>query len=263
MKHKIMNELLLINYVDTVFTTRQTQLYALACARQAQYLLTDERSTKALNTIERYIENMATDEEMYRAWLAASDVSWDAWTPRQNTPNSDHYSAITGSEDEPAAHAAASVAFASNVIVILPDKDFSGDTVKYFSAASALRAEYCSELALQKDNVWKRSIYPLNYAHLIRDICPFDHKIPTIPKAWLTWNDAIVPKIASEIYQDKTWSSMPILADALEDAGCDNVEILQHLREGGVHIRGCWAIDALMGRRIRRRRRNKTMGTKT
>jgi hypothetical protein len=42
---------------------------------------------------------------------------------------------------------------------------------------------------------------------------------------------------------------MPILADALEEAGCDHADILTHCREPGEHVLGCWVVDLLTGRR--------------
>ena len=39
-----------------------------------------------------------------------------------------------------------------------------------------------------------------------------------------------------------------ILADALEDAGCDNADLLDHCRRPGEHVRGCWVVDALLGK---------------
>jgi hypothetical protein len=42
---------------------------------------------------------------------------------------------------------------------------------------------------------------------------------------------------------------MPILADALQDAGCDNEEVLDHCRAAdGVHVRGCWVVDLVLGK---------------
>ncbi|MDY3553595.1 hypothetical protein R5W24_002698 [Gemmata sp. JC717] len=41
---------------------------------------------------------------------------------------------------------------------------------------------------------------------------------------------------------------MPILADALQDAGCDNDDILNHCRADTVHARGCWVVDAVLGK---------------
>jgi hypothetical protein len=65
---------------------------------------------------------------------------------------------------------------------------------------------------------------------------------------WLLWNDGTVVKIARSIYDDRAFDRMPILADALEDAGCDNADLLSHCRSGGEHVRGCWAVDLLLGK---------------
>ncbi len=65
---------------------------------------------------------------------------------------------------------------------------------------------------------------------------------------WLAWNDATVRNIAKAIYDEQAFDRMPILADALEDAGCDNADILRHCREPGEHVRGCWVVDLLLGK---------------
>jgi hypothetical protein len=53
--------------------------------------------------------------------------------------------------------------------------------------------------------------------------------------------------LASDIYQERDFAAMPILADALEDAGCTDLDILGHLRESGPHARGCQVLDLLLG----------------
>ncbi len=62
----------------------------------------------------------------------------------------------------------------------------------------------------------------------------------------LLWNDGTVVRIARAIYADQAFCLMPILADALEESGCSNTEILNHLRGRGVHTRGCYALDMLV-----------------
>jgi hypothetical protein len=57
-----------------------------------------------------------------------------------------------------------------------------------------------------------------------------------------------VERIADTIYRDRSFTDLPILADALEDAGCDNADILSHLRGPGPHVRGCWALDLILGK---------------
>jgi hypothetical protein len=66
---------------------------------------------------------------------------------------------------------------------------------------------------------------------------------------WLTWNDGTVPKLAQVIYDDRRFSDLPILADALEEAGCDDDAIVAHCRGGGEHVRGCWVVDLLLGKK--------------
>jgi hypothetical protein len=61
----------------------------------------------------------------------------------------------------------------------------------------------------------------------------------------------ITPSLASlarEIYEDRAFERLPILADALEEAGCDHGELLAHCRGGDPHVRGCWAIDLILGK---------------
>jgi hypothetical protein len=64
----------------------------------------------------------------------------------------------------------------------------------------------------------------------------------------LTWERGIVLGLAQAIDEERAWDRMPILADALEDAGCAEPSLLEHLRQGGAHARGCWALDLLLGR---------------
>lgn len=58
-----------------------------------------------------------------------------------------------------------------------------------------------------------------------------------------------VTSLAQVIYNGHAFERLPILADELEDAGCANQDILVHCRDGGSHVRGCWVVDALLGKR--------------
>lgn len=70
-----------------------------------------------------------------------------------------------------------------------------------------------------------------------------------IAPEWLTWDGGTIPAIAQGIYEDRAFDRMPILADALQDAGCEDATILGHCRQPGRHVKGCWAVDALLGLR--------------
>jgi hypothetical protein len=66
--------------------------------------------------------------------------------------------------------------------------------------------------------------------------------------AWLAWNGGTVPRLAEAIYREEAFDRLPILADALEEAGCTDAGLLGHLRGPGPHVRGCFVLDLLTGR---------------
>jgi hypothetical protein len=68
-----------------------------------------------------------------------------------------------------------------------------------------------------------------------------------IDPLWRVANDHAVEHLAELAYTEKAWELLPVLADALEDAGCEDTTLLEHLRHGGPHVRGCWALDAILG----------------
>jgi hypothetical protein len=83
---------------------------------------------------------------------------------------------------------------------------------------------------------------------LVRDIFgnPFRHV--SIHPAWLMWHEGAIPRLAQAIYAERAFDRLPILADALENAGCDDANILAHCRQPGEHVRGCWVVDLLLGK---------------
>ncbi len=62
------------------------------------------------------------------------------------------------------------------------------------------------------------------------------------------WRTAAVVALARAVYEEGRWAELPVLADALEEAGCADVALLGHLRGPGPHARGCWALDLLLTR---------------
>jgi hypothetical protein len=61
-----------------------------------------------------------------------------------------------------------------------------------------------------------------------------------------SWRTATVLTLANQMYASRDFSAMPILADALQDAGCDNDDILSHCRTEKEHVRGCWVVDLVL-----------------
>jgi hypothetical protein len=100
------------------------------------------------------------------------------------------------------------------------------------------------ELAGDAD-AWDRIVL----VHLLRCIVgPLPFRPVTIDPKWLTWNHGTVPAIARRSYDERAFHDLPILADALEDAGCTDYDILAHCRGDGPHARGCWVVDLLLGK---------------
>jgi hypothetical protein len=62
------------------------------------------------------------------------------------------------------------------------------------------------------------------------------------------WSTAVVTGVARQVYDSRDFSAMPILADALQDAGCEDTDILDHCRGNGPHVRGCWVVDLVLGK---------------
>jgi hypothetical protein len=98
---------------------------------------------------------------------------------------------------------------------------------------------------------------------VFRDIAGNPFRRTRMDPAWLAWGSGTVLRLALRIHEERAFDCLPILADALEDAGCADEEILSHCRGPSPHVRGCWVIDGLLeqhlglcgaGRRVRRGR---------
>ncbi len=104
--------------------------------------------------------------------------------------------------------------------------------------------------------IWNKSAFEIftekkgtpeaeNLAFLIRCFFGNPFRPVVFDPAWRT-ESAV--GLAAGIYEERAFERMPILADALQDAGCEHPDILSHCREPGVHVRGCWVVDLLLGK---------------
>jgi hypothetical protein len=90
---------------------------------------------------------------------------------------------------------------------------------------------------------------------LLHDLFGNPFRPAALDPSWLTWHSGTIPQLAQAIYEDRHLPDghldphrLAVLADALEDAGCSDQDILGHLRGPGPHTRGCWAVDLLLGK---------------
>ena len=84
--------------------------------------------------------------------------------------------------------------------------------------------------------------------HLLRDVFGNPFRPAGLKREWVAANDRAVEAVARSIYDERAFDRMPILGDALEDAGCDDETILGHCRGPGPHVRGCWVVDLILGK---------------
>jgi hypothetical protein len=83
---------------------------------------------------------------------------------------------------------------------------------------------------------------------LLREIVGNPFRPVSLDPAWLLWNEGTVTKLAEAVYEERRFGDLPILADALEEAGCANADVLAHCRGDEEHVRGCWVVDLLLGK---------------
>jgi len=74
-------------------------------------------------------------------------------------------------------------------------------------------------------------------------------RYPFRPVAFdVEWRTTTVLALARHMYESREFSAMPVMADALQDAGCEDENILSHCRGPGPHVRGCWVVDLVLGK---------------
>jgi hypothetical protein len=86
------------------------------------------------------------------------------------------------------------------------------------------------------------------HPEIVRDVVGNPFRRPAIDPLWLMWRDGFIAGLAASIYEDQRFDEMPILGDALEDAGCSDRTLLAHCHDDAPHVRGCWVLDRLLGR---------------
>jgi hypothetical protein len=203
---------------------RKLRLFACACCHRVAGLLPDEASRSTLDTCERFADGLASAVELQNARQAAIS-SYDAFQDTDELGN------FTGSESASAAVAGACWVPDAN------DRYRGLDDV--IDNAFGLGRHYTG---------WRNGgqIELRRQCRSLRDIFGNSFRPVASDPSWLVWSDDTIPKLARGIYTERVFDRLPILADALEEAGCTDAEILSHCRQEGEHVRGCWVVDLLL-----------------
>jgi hypothetical protein len=250
-------------------TRRKKQLLFLGFARRVQHLLKDDRSLAALEVLDRSIDGGVKPKEMKDARRAAKSAYFDAEDALQSCWK-DCASVVRAAGLEyirvinymvpvknrriltslTKAHAAGAAMYAALVIQSALKKTSSPACV-WEDAGNALgeEARHLGEPRNEEesDQIWEmaeQATMEVLCAQL-RDIVGNPYHPSVLDLEWLT---PTVVSIAQRVYDEREFSGMPVLADALEDAGSTDTAILDHLRGPGPHVRGCWVLDLILGK---------------
>jgi hypothetical protein len=200
-----------------VVSRRKKYLFGCACCGCLLPLLNDVRSRKAIQIAERYIDGLESDQ----AWM---DAVADAFAARDSLwPDTRNPTRATVQVARWAAHAAMRATFL--------DAREAADECAIAAAWACLSPSIAEAKCAQ--------------ARLFRDIFGNPFRPADIDPSCQTPK---IIQIARTIYDEPRFGHMPILADALVDAGCTGADILDHCRQPGELVRGCWVVDLLLGK---------------
>jgi hypothetical protein len=205
----------MIEFLGGRASERKSRLFAAACCRRLLGLITDRHCRKALGVVERFADGEVTAEKLS---YARGDARRAGHAPYRRADESSEGSAMFA------------VARACEADIML--------AVEAASFAAGCEAFLPPPLQLGYDEARREQ------ARLLRDM--FLH--PASRRAWTDrWRSPDVVSLALGVYSDRAFDRLPILADALEEAGATG-DILSHLRTPGPHVRGCWALDLILGK---------------
>lgn len=235
----------MLKFIGPKASARKLQLLGVACCRltERQYRLKsadhfdDIRTDHLVNLAERHAEGDASRDE----WRTGHDLALSMANDWSDLGGADVVSPAT--------------AFRSAILALVSTPLLEGtERVLQWSAATAARAADAGQSRNATQAMRRKQ------ADLLREVFgnPFAER--TVVPAWMsTGGSTIFPgymirvsetakALADGIQADQAFERLPILADAMEEAGCTDTDFLAHLREPGHHVRGCWALDLVLGK---------------
>jgi hypothetical protein len=222
---------------------RKLRLFAVACARRVGTSLQQDQFRYAIRAAELFADGMVTREAMSES----REVAIAAFEPLPG-----------GEEEAPAAAISAAgipapkKSYWERLLDAVDDPWWEDELDQGDPHAAAIvTSRHAAWAAAHEKGQVPVNDAPAQFqeereqAFLIHDIFgnSFQH-VPLDP----TWHTPKVVKLGQEIYDNYAFDRLLVLADALEEAGCDNAEMLAHCRAPGPHVRGCWVVDLPLGK---------------
>lgn len=210
---------------------RQLRLYLVACCRRLWWVFPHDRCRSALGVAERVADGTATETERGQALIQAREI-YHQTTQRAQKLAEAAWIACDRIEDLRRVHRRGYppgyVPWAARVPETLAVSQAWHQISQTGDGIARLEIE--RERESQQQAQLMRCVFGNPFVYLLHD-----------PR----WCTRDVVGLAEGIYQGRAFEQIPILADALEEAGCDDASIIEHCRGPGPHARGCWVVDAL------------------
>jgi hypothetical protein len=223
---------------------RKLRLFAVACCWRIWNSLKHELFRDAVRKAEQFADGLIPVKAILRAREEALTVFVTLHSPEDLAPAA-AISAVGIPEPKKSAF--------EQVLDSLGDNDWwqdefdKGDphapAVVTARNAACVVAAAAGETWLETSSV--RTAEAQQQASILRDLFGNPFRPVAFDPAWRTPN---VFAVAQSIYAERRFADLPILADALEEAGCASAEVLAHCRAGGEHVKGCWAVDLVLGK---------------
>ncbi len=210
------------------FSPRKHRLFAVACCRQVAYLLHDETLQAAIEIAERFADQACTEAERAECERRVQRVFQEL---KELDPGTNSI-VMRGDFVYPETYAAEMMTHC-----LSPDAK-SAATYVPFSAASAFAG------TPDEDDFQFEAAFATQ-ADLVR--CIFEN--PTQPINFDSrWRTSVALSLAREMYEERDFRRLPLLADALIAAGCNDERVVSHCKFAGLHVRGCWVLDLVLGK---------------
>lgn len=229
-------EKMLESVCDTV-TDRKLRLFAVACCRRVSHLLNDEQGEYAIQVGEQCADGIHSVQEAYAIGQELNVFF--------------NYDLVNSLSDEK------QVDWNAVNLALLAAGLTTGwlDTKQTFSIARNVAGAVGSQKVANNfdgdDDAYEEATRPFinaehaSQAFILREILnPYGPA--TADGRWLTPS---IVELADSIYAEQAFNRMPELTEALLKAECDNLDILTHRRQPSEHVRGCWVLDLLLGKK--------------
>jgi hypothetical protein len=203
---------------------RKLRLFYSACCRHVLPLVPDLDITRLIEVGERFADGLASEDELAAAKKSANVLLQHSRSARREV---DTWVALALSS-------------------CLGEVWVNG---KQTTVQAALAVSEMKHAPPVDGNLPLDPLESQGQANLLRCIIgPHPFRSVATDPLWLTGNEGTVVNLAQGIYEEGAFQRLPVLADALEDAGCHNADILAHCRQPREHVRGCWVVDLLLGK---------------